>query len=215
MIPVGISSGSSSLTTGPADRERLEFRILVICTGNLFRSPLAAGLLQQGFDEVAPGGFRVDSAGTVGVSGAPVTNEVRSLAAEWGFDLSGFRARRLERSDIIDADLIIGMERWHRSQAVILEPGALRRSFTLREFARIIRPFSTVDGLTSRRRWTQLVAQAQRSRMPHADGPDGDDVVDPHDDWSRLSETMIDQMVPDVFDIVDWEHRSTAGAPRS
>lgn len=194
----------------PADRDRPEFRILVICTGNLFRSPLAAGLLQQGFDEVAPGRFRVDSAGTAGVIGAPVTKDVDSLAAEWGFDLSEFRARRLQSSDLVDADLIIGMDRWHRSQAVILEPTVLRRSFTLREFARIIRPFSAAEGLTSRRRWTQLVALAQRSRMPHTDGPECDDVVDPHDDWSRLSQTMIEQMVPGVFDIVDWEYRNTA-----
>ncbi|WP_209370421.1 low molecular weight phosphatase family protein [Brevibacterium renqingii] len=199
----------------PADQDRPEFRILVICTGNLFRSPLAAGLLQQGFDEVAPGRFLVDSAGTAGVSAEPVTHEVKSLAAEWGFDLSGFRARRLQSTDIIESDLIIGMERWHRSQAVILEPSALKRSFTLREFARIIRPLPAAVGLTSRRRWTQLVSQAQRSRMPHADRPECDDVVDPHQDWSRLCETMIEQMVPGVFDIVDWEYRSTVCSPYS
>lgn len=45
---------SSEPTRRSLDRGRIEFRILVICTGNLFRSPLAAGLLQQGFDEVAP-----------------------------------------------------------------------------------------------------------------------------------------------------------------
>lgn len=197
----------------PADRDHPEFRILVICTGNLFRSPLAAGLLQQGFDEVSPGRFRVDSAGTAGTSGTPVTNDVKSLAADWGFDLGEFRARRLRSVDIIESDLIIGMERQHRSQTVILEPSALKRSFTLREFARIIRPFPAAEGLTSSRRWTQLVAQAQRSRMPHTDGPEGDDVVDPHEDWLRLSETMIEQMVPDVYDIVDWEYRSIARSP--
>lgn len=201
---------SSEPTRRSLDRGRIEFRILVICTGNLFRSPLAAGLLQQGFDEVAPGRFRVDSAGTAGVEGAPVTHDVESLAAEWGLELSEFRARRLQSSDIIHADLVLGMDRWHRSQAVTLEPSALKRSFTLREFARIIRPLSAADGVTSRRRWTELVERAQRSRMPHVDGPECDDVVDPHDDWSRLSETMIEQMLPGVFDIVDWEFRSTA-----
>ena len=195
---------------GQADRDRPEFRILVICTGNLFRSPLAAGLLQQGFDEVSPGRFRVDSAGTAGVSGAPVTHGVRSVAADWGFDLSGFRARRLQRADIIASDLILGMERQHRSQAVIVDPRALRRSFTLREFARIVRPFSTELHHAPMRRWTELVAHAQRSRTPNVDGPEHDDVTDPHEDWSRLSGTMIEEMVPDVFDIVDWEYRSSA-----
>lgn len=195
-------------------RDQPVFRVLVVCTGNLFRSPLAAGLLQQGFDEVSPGRFRVDSAGTSGVSGAPVTDDVLSLAADWGFDLSAFRARRLQRDDIIASDLIIGMERRHRSQTVILEPSALRRSFTLREFARIIRPVSTEVGLDLRQRWTELVTHAQRSRMPNADGPACDDVTDPHDDWARLSETMIEEMVPSVFDIVDWEYRSSARTPR-
>lgn len=184
------------------------FRILVVCTGNLFRSPLAAGLLQQGLDEVAPGRFALDSAGTAGVVGVGVTDNVASLAADWGFDLSEFRAKRLQRAHVIDADLVIGLERWHRSQVVTLEPRALRRTFTLREFARIIHPLASHEESAYRQRWENLVARAQRSRMPAPDGPDFDDVVDPHDEWDVLSPVMIDQMLPSVFGIVDWEYRN-------
>lgn len=184
------------------------FRILVVCTGNLFRSPLAAGLLQQGLDEVAPGRFSLDSAGTAGVVGAGVTDNVRALSTDWGINLSEFRAKRLQHAHITNADLVIGMERWHRSQVVTLEPRALRRTFTLREFARIIHRLSRHEESTSRQRWEDLVARAQRSRVPAPDGPDFDDVVDPHDDWDVLSPVMIDQMLPSVYDIVDWEYRN-------
>lgn len=202
-------SPSESITRS-ADIIRNEgFRILVVCTGNLFRSPLAAGLLQQGLNEVAPGRFALDSAGTAGVVGAGATDNVRSLASDWGFDLSEFRAKRLQRAHITGADLVIGMERWHRSQVVTLEPRALRRTFTLREFARIIRPLLTHQGSTSRQRWEDLVALAQRSRMPSPEGPDFDDVVDPHDDWDVLSPVMIDQMLPSVYEMVDWEYRNS------
>ncbi|WP_350269819.1 low molecular weight phosphatase family protein [Brevibacterium sp. CBA3109] len=195
--------------TRSAEAGRSEaFRILVVCTGNLFRSPLAAGLLQQGLDEVAPGRFALDSAGTAGVVGVGVTDNVASLAADWGFDLSEFRAKRLQRAHVIDADLVIGLERWHRSQVVTLEPRALRRTFTLREFARIIHPLASDEESAYRQRWENLVARAQRSRMPARGGPDFDDVVDPHDEWDVLSPVMIDQMLPSVFEIVDWEYRN-------
>lgn len=195
--------------TRSAEAGRSEaFRILVVCTGNLFRSPLAAGLLQQGLDEVAPGRFALDSAGTAGVVGVGVTDSVASLAADWGFDLSEFRAKRLQRAHVIDADLVIGMERWHRSQVVSLEPRALRRTFTLREFARIIHPLASHEESAYRQRWENLVARAQRSRMPAPHGPDFDDVVDPHDEWDVLSPVMIDQMLPSVYEIVDWEYRN-------
>ncbi|GAA1929557.1 low molecular weight phosphatase family protein [Brevibacterium antiquum] len=195
-----------SAEAGRCDR----FRILVVCTGNLFRSPLAAGLLQQGLDEVAPGRFALDSAGTEGVAGVGVTDDVQSLAADWGFDLSEFRAKRLHSAQVTNADLVIGMERWHRSQVVTLEPRALRRTFTLREFARIIHSLSTSEDLATRQRWENLVALAQRSRTPAPGGPDFDDVVDPHDDWDLLSPVMTDQMLPGVYEMVDWEYRNSS-----
>ncbi|MCI4011278.1 hypothetical protein [Brevibacterium sp. ZH18] len=198
---------SESFIRSAGDGRGDEYRILVVCTGNLFRSPLAAGLLQQGFDEVAPGRFILDSAGTAGVSGAGATNDVRSLARDWGIDLSEFRAKRLQSSDIVNADLVIGMERWHRSQVVTLDPRALRRTFTLREFARIIHPLSPTGESSSRQRWENLVSLAQRSRMPPSDGPEFDDVVDPHEDWDAISQLMIDQMLPSVYEMVDWEYQ--------
>ncbi|AZL07144.1 hypothetical protein CXR24_17375 [Brevibacterium aurantiacum] len=205
----GRRADCGAVTTGsesPTD----QFRVLVVCTGNLFRSPLAAGLLQQGLDEVAPGRFALDSAGTEGVVGAGATDDVQSLAADWGFDLSEFRAKRLQPAHVANADLVIGMERWHRSQVVTLEPRALRRTFTLREFARIIHSLSGRDDSTTRQRWENLVALAQRSRMPAPGGPDFDDVVDPHDDWDLISPVMNDQMLPSVYEMVDWEYRNSS-----
>lgn len=44
--------------------EEEAFEILAVCTGNICRSPLAAAILQSGFDDIALCRFAVRSAGT-------------------------------------------------------------------------------------------------------------------------------------------------------
>lgn len=91
------------------------------------------------------------------------------------------------------------LSRNHRAAAVDVWPGAVRRTFTLREFARIAAHLmgSGGDGADPGTRLAGLVPVAAASRASHPPaGPEDDDVVDPyrrHDDVYRHS---MDQILP-------------------
>src|SRR5205085_6336820 len=69
--------------------------ILLVCTGNICRTPMARALLAERFR--LRGVDRVDivSAGTVGWQGSPATPEAQAAVAELGLDASAHSARRL------------------------------------------------------------------------------------------------------------------------
>ena len=91
-------------------------RILLVCTGNICRSPLAAALLERALGERAAEGITVSSAGTGAWDGAPVSEGAYLVGLERGLDLSGHRARLLTRELVERADLILTMARHHRAR---------------------------------------------------------------------------------------------------
>lgn len=179
------------------------FRILAVCTGNVCRSPVAERALQSGFDELAPGRFQISSAGTSGLSGDPVTEEITKIAADAEIDFTGFRARRLVPEHIDGADLVLTMARDHRSAVVVMAPSALGRTFTLREFARILPRVPPESASDPVERWRALAVLARRYR--HAGPGDGDDVVDPYGRSAKTHQRMYAQMMPAIGRLLDWE----------
>ena len=107
--------------------------ILLVCTGNICRSPLAASLLERALGERAAEGIRVSSAGTGAWDGAPVSEGAYLVGLERGLDLSGHRARLLTRELVEQADLILTMARHHRAR--VDELGGEGRVFVLGEYA--------------------------------------------------------------------------------
>src|SRR5437870_8755482 len=89
-------------------------RILLVCTGNICRSPLAAALLQRALAQRGIDGLDVASAGTGAWDGAPVSEGAYLVGLERGLDLSAHRARLLTRELVEEADLILTMARHHR-----------------------------------------------------------------------------------------------------
>jgi len=79
-------------------------RILVICHGNICRSPYLQAVLQRSLPDVT-----VTSAGFVG-SDRPVPQASVVLSAQRGFDLSRYRSRPITQSKISDGDLVIVMD---------------------------------------------------------------------------------------------------------
>ena len=67
------------------------FRILVICTGNIHRSPLAAALLETWAAWYLPAGLaaeiRVRSAGLAAAAGSPMSERVQRIAGEFGAEV--------------------------------------------------------------------------------------------------------------------------------
>jgi protein-tyrosine phosphatase len=100
------------------------FSILMLCLGNICRSPTAEGVLrarlaEAGLDQKV----RVDSAGT-GSSHVGQAPDPRAIAcaARHGIDLSGLRARRLTLEDYDEFDLILCADRSILHEARIRKP---------------------------------------------------------------------------------------------
>ena len=108
-------------------------KILLVCTGNICRSPLAAALLQRALTDRGIEGMDVSSAGTGAWDGAPVSEGAYLVGLERGLDLSAHRARLLTRELIEDADLVLTMARHHRAR--VDELGGEGRVFVLGEYA--------------------------------------------------------------------------------
>ena len=109
-------------------------KILVLCSANQCRSPMAEVLLTRHLS-----GSRtpvaVRSAGLF-TEGEPASPEATSALAACGLDISGHRSHRVAGSDLAWADLVLGMSREHVRHAVVTAPGTWPRAFTLKELVR-------------------------------------------------------------------------------
>ena len=91
-----------------------EMRVVVVCTGNICRSPTAEAVLRQQLEQAGLGErVVVDSAGTyAGHGGEAPDPRAQEAALRRGYDLSGLRARGLVPDDA-EADLVLAMDRGH------------------------------------------------------------------------------------------------------
>jgi len=85
--------------------------VLVVCHGNICRSPYAAAALRRLVPEVFASGLRVASAGFVGPNRA-APSEAQQVSAARGLSLAGHRSQLLTAQLVGEADLIIVMESW-------------------------------------------------------------------------------------------------------
>ncbi|MFE9773396.1 low molecular weight phosphatase family protein [Streptomyces sp. NPDC005931] len=156
--------------------------MLFVCTGNIHRSPLAERLLtaRLGSLAVPTAGFEVSSAGTAARVGAPMDPVAATLLTELGGDPCGAPARKLTAALVERADLVLGAAVEHREAAVRLSPlWSLQRAFTLREFARLLRPEDATGAADPTERAAALVSGAAARRGAERARKD-DDVIDPY-----------------------------------
>ncbi|MGH3414239.1 MAG: hypothetical protein ACRDPH_14285 [Marmoricola sp.] len=163
--------------------------MLFVCVGNLCRSPLAERLLAA---RLAGEPFAVSSAGVSVRAGATMAPEAAAELAARGGSAAGFVSRRLTEEMLRRADLVLTATQDLRSRLLADLPGALHRSFTIREFAALV---DEVDAGTP----SELVAAAAAAR---SEARPGDyDVPDP---WKRGPEeharaaSLIDEAVDHV-----------------
>ena len=88
-------------------------KILFVCSGNICRSPMAAEYARQRVSQCGLSHIVVESAGTLGIVGAPASAEAVLAMAEKGFDLGGHRSRGVSRSDIRTSELVLVMDHRH------------------------------------------------------------------------------------------------------
>lgn len=195
---VNPSSGVST-TTGAPPRP---FGVLVVGTRNTCRSPAAERLLRARLGE--RGDVAVLSAGTQTAAGGALPDPVAEHLESVGLDddRDPHPARALDAELVRSADVVLTATRAERAAVVRAVPSAIRRTFTLRELARVARslgPDVLPEGDVVER-LTALVDAAARHRTPTTPrAAADDDVLDPHGRDEAAYATALDQ----VRDAVD------------
>ena len=103
-------------------------RILVVCIGNICRSPTAECLLRERLGE---GGFDVSSAGLSAVVGEPMDPTAIELLKEHGVDGTRHRGRQLTGDLLRKSDLILTMEKYQSASIVRGTPEVSGKVFLL------------------------------------------------------------------------------------
>jgi protein-tyrosine phosphatase len=153
--------------------------VLVVCTGNVCRSPYIERRLRF---ELRGTGIEVTSAGTEALVGHDMDAGTRARLEGNGIDASGFVARQLTPDLLSNADLVVAAAREHRAAAARLHPASMARTVTLRDLADLLSELpaggvgSTENGVS----WVRQVgAAASRRRGSVPARQHGVDLIDP------------------------------------
>ncbi len=178
------------------------FTVLVVCVGNVCRSPALECLLHSAFRE-GDDGVAVHSAGTRALVGQPAQPRMVRLIERNGGNVDSFAARAVTGPMLADADLVLTATRELRGDVVEILPSAVRRTFTVREFARLaalVRPLdldSTAPpegDLSARLEALVPLAAARRTEVRI----ELDDILDPYGQSEEAYEQSYDQIVEAV-----------------
>lgn len=183
-------------------------RILTVCTGNICRSPVAERLLQAGLNQVLPGGFEVRSAGTRAMVGSPIQPLSADIIRTYGGTPDGFAARQLTQKILREADLVLTMSSSHRGEVLQLDASLLKRTFTIREFARMVtaleeRGDASPSDSNYAKLWRELPARASSVRhLVLAAEASDNDVADPYKRGPEAYQRMEDELAPAILRIL-------------
>ena len=152
------------------------FEILVICTGNRNRSPIAEAALKEATEGLP---VRVSSVGLLDLGCSPALPETLEVATAIGLDITAHRSRAITQVDASRMDLLLGLE-WQHVAAAVVDYGApAERSFTLLELHELLGDAPEPQERDAEFRARELVRIAHERKRSSGRGPMGTPVRDP------------------------------------
>lgn len=100
--------------------------VLVVCVGNICRSPTGERLLKRALPDK-----RIASAGLGALKGYPADQTASEVAETHGLSLAGHQAQQLTAGMCRDYDLILVMEKRHIEQVNRIDPAARGKTMLL------------------------------------------------------------------------------------
>lgn len=192
------------------------FRVLVLCTGNICRSPQVAQLIRARASEISElfaSQLLVESAGTRAVEGAAMDPKAAAISAYFGGNPEDHVARQITADMVREADLVLAMAGEHLRAALKLVPQASRYTFRLTDFVALLETtvdtcvelpgdwseLQPADKLRAAVRWIA----ARRGFLPAEDAQPAD-IVDPY----RRSDKAYEASACQIVEALDRAHRS-------
>jgi protein-tyrosine phosphatase len=114
------------VTDGPVIRH-----ILIVCVGNICRSPMAEAVLKHA---LAPRGITVASAGLGALVDYPADAHAVTLMQQRDLDITAHRAQQLNEALLAETDLVLVMEKAHKRAIEQNEPTARGKIYRLGEW---------------------------------------------------------------------------------
>lgn len=110
------------------------FKVMMVCSGNTCRSPMAEVLLQAETDKAGMH-VLVDSCGLGAFAGSPATEYAAEAVKRRGLSLTKHRSKPFSPEMAREFDLFLTMTAGHKAMLLSLCPKLSGKVFTLKEFA--------------------------------------------------------------------------------
>ena len=177
--------------SGPPEPRPEPFRLLLMCTANQCRSPMAERIAREWLDRQGVDA-QVASCGVM-EGGAPASRGAVRALSRRGLDLADHRSQQVDAETLDAADLILTMERRHLMSVGELSLPAIGRAFTLRELAEIAPTVGPRPPQLPIAQWVQR-ADAMRAPGTVLTVSTEDDVPDPMGGSRRDFRRAVDEI---------------------
>ena len=152
-------------------RKLMRWTMLLVCSGNTCRSPMAEGIAKQmlaeqrgiNVNELETAGLRVLSAGVSASPGVPANEHAVEALSKQGINLAQHRSRELTPQMVHEADVIYTMTAAHREAVVSMVPPAGEKTFTLDANGDIEDPLGS--GADSYQRTAEMIRRRLDQRL--------------------------------------------------
>jgi protein-tyrosine phosphatase len=174
----------------------LPVNVLIVCTANIARSPLAAAVLEahaqvRGLEDHVV----ITSAGVRAREGDPAAAPSVAIARRWGLDLDDHRSRPVTDELVEHSDLVVTMSERQRDDLGGKIARLSERCFTLRELDRLLADVEVADLPVEPAERVAEVARRAHRRRPFSAPIGAEDVMDPFGRSDREYATVAADLV--------------------